>query len=37
MSDNGVAMFFIVMGILKNTRAGQHKLFKKVAKCLILN
>jgi hypothetical protein len=29
MSDNGVAMFFIVMGILKNTRAGQNKLYKK--------
>jgi len=29
MSDNGVAMFFIVMGILKNTRVGQNKLYKK--------
>jgi hypothetical protein len=28
MSDNGVAMFLIVMGIFKNTRAGQHKLFE---------
>ena len=29
MSNNGVAMFFIVMGILKITSAGQMKIYKK--------